>query len=488
MKRIIIVSIALFLGYMSSAFSQQAFRAGFDRHIISAGIGGGISSLNFSPVTGSQSNGFGGNIGLGYHYFFNPQLSLRTGVDFALFNSKFNVKDDGYIEHSYSTVDYENTGFLFSSHVSDFQERQRAMMIQIPIMAQYNTNGLLYFAAGAKVGIPVSGKYTTEGNFFNSGRYSHENHVYREDPWLGFGTFDNRDADGGLELGIAVFASLEAGARFMLKNRSNLYVGIFFDYGLNNIRKSSDLSHFVDYQTYPDANYTNVAGDFSVNSVVQSQYINGVSSAFTDKLSPMAVGITCRLHFGAISFKKGGGGGSRPPRKPSSDTHASSEESLAEARRVAEEEAARRSAEDAARAEAAAAERAAAERAAEAAMRDISIARSIIERPTDGYDIHISTLDARQLADLDLKIALLKQYSQFRVYINGHTCNIGNDDVNRRVGMERAQRARAYLVSQGITEDRIITIESKLDREPLVSNTTEENRRINRRVQLLLAD
>ena len=87
---------------------------------------------------------------------------------------------------------------------------------------------------------------------------------------------------------------------------------------------------------------------------------------------------------------------------------------------------------------------------------------------------------------MDEKIAILKQYPDIRIHIEGHTCNIGSIAVNKQTGMQRAETAKAYLISQGIEDHRILTVTSKWYLEPLAPNINEENRKINRRVQFII--
>ena len=481
-----LVIFSTFIVISSVVFSQQVYRTGFDKHELSVALGGGLSGLNYNPVVGDQRNGFGGNLGFGYHYFISPYWSLRSGIDFALYNSKFEMKNVD--EQSYIDTDYDGANFIFHSSVSKFSEKQRAFMLQIPVMAQYQTGGLFYAAAGFKVGLPLGSSFKSSGTYHNSGYYERENFQYDDDPWMGFTNF-NRSSDGSLKLKVAFMASAEAGVRLRLKNMSSLYIGAYIDYGLNNINKASaPLPHFVDYQ--PDAR------NFSVNSVVQSQYApeNGVARSFTDKLAPLAVGINCRLSIGAITFKdvfkKSNRQTTSAPRETARQQEPQQPQQRPEPAPPTEQPAPAPqptptppppAAEEVIDASQVAAEAEAQRQAA--ALID---ARSIIERPTDGYEINDAILDARQLQEMDEKIALLHQYSNFRIYINGHTCDIGTYEVNQRVGMERAQRARDYLIANGIAANRILTLSSKRDTEPLVPNIDEENRRINRRVQLLV--
>ena len=62
----------------------------------------------------------------------------------------------------------------------------------------------------------------------------------------------------------------------------------------------------------------------------------------------------------------------------------------------------------------------------------------------------------------------------------GYTDSEGKRSTNRKLGQERAEFAKAYLVKNGIAEDRIKT-DSKGQRDPIASNDTEEGRAKNRR-------
>lgn len=70
---------------------------------------------------------------------------------------------------------------------------------------------------------------------------------------------------------------------------------------------------------------------------------------------------------------------------------------------------------------------------------------------------------------------------EMRIMVTGHTCNTGSSVANMKVGMKRAQAAKALLVGYGVPADRI-SVQSKGDKEPAFSNDTEEGRMQNRRV------
>jgi OmpA-OmpF porin, OOP family len=69
------------------------------------------------------------------------------------------------------------------------------------------------------------------------------------------------------------------------------------------------------------------------------------------------------------------------------------------------------------------------------------------------------------------------------VVIEGHTDNVGNRDANVRLSKARAEAVRNYLISKGITRNRLTTVGLGPD-QPVASNDTPEGRARNRRVQL----
>ena len=65
----------------------------------------------------------------------------------------------------------------------------------------------------------------------------------------------------------------------------------------------------------------------------------------------------------------------------------------------------------------------------------------------------------------------------------GYTDSQGRRRTNMKLGQERADFAKAYLVENGIPEDRI-KADSKGPKDPIASNDTEEGRAQNRRTEI----
>ena len=209
MRKLNIILIIMLLMLSSTAYSQEYFK-----HEVSVGLGGGLSTLSYKTSFGDQKNGFGGLFTVGYHYFFTPEWAIGTGVDVALYNSKFDLKSVAN-RHSVDARDYQGATFVFSSEASDFNEKQQAVMLQIPIMAQYQFGEMYYVAGGGKIGLPLSKKYTGKGTFDNYGYFSAENYTYHspDDRQMGFDRFIGKESDGDLDLKASFLLALEAGVK-----------------------------------------------------------------------------------------------------------------------------------------------------------------------------------------------------------------------------------------------------------------------------------
>lgn len=73
------------------------------------------------------------------------------------------------------------------------------------------------------------------------------------------------------------------------------------------------------------------------------------------------------------------------------------------------------------------------------------------------------------------------------VTIIGHTDSSGSDAVNNPLSFNRAASTRDYLISRGVSSNRI-SIDGRGSREPVVANDTPANRAKNRRVEIFVAE
>jgi len=79
----------------------------------------------------------------------------------------------------------------------------------------------------------------------------------------------------------------------------------------------------------------------------------------------------------------------------------------------------------------------------------------------------------------------LKKNPDTRVQIQGYTCDIGTDEYNLALGEERAESAEKYLERMGVDSNRLSRISYGKER-PMLPNSDEENRSLNRRDEFVM--
>lgn len=106
--------------------------------------------------------------------------------------------------------------------------------------------------------------------------------------------------------------------------------------------------------------------------------------------------------------------------------------------------------------------------------------RFAAEAPTTvNFAFNSATLDATAQNTLRQQAAWIRQYPQVRFAVYGHTDKVGSDAYNKSLGLRRAKVAVNYLVSQGISRDRLQALVSYGETQPLI--VTEGKERRNRR-------
>jgi outer membrane protein OmpA-like peptidoglycan-associated protein len=95
----------------------------------------------------------------------------------------------------------------------------------------------------------------------------------------------------------------------------------------------------------------------------------------------------------------------------------------------------------------------------------------------------------RREAELNLAkmSAILQQYPEMSILIEGHTDNIGSEEYNLKLSEQRAQAVYDFLAEQGIAAERMETKGYGLS-QPVETNATPEGRQANRRVDLVIRE
>jgi len=80
---------------------------------------------------------------------------------------------------------------------------------------------------------------------------------------------------------------------------------------------------------------------------------------------------------------------------------------------------------------------------------------------------------------------IVKKYNKTVVEVAGHTDSTGSAEYNQKLSERRANSVAQYLESQGLANNRVVTVGAGETR-PVADNSTPEGRQANRRVELTL--
>jgi OmpA-OmpF porin, OOP family len=100
------------------------------------------------------------------------------------------------------------------------------------------------------------------------------------------------------------------------------------------------------------------------------------------------------------------------------------------------------------------------------------------------FDTGKSALKPESQGQLTEMVALMKSQPALKVYIVGHTDNVGALDANRALSLARAQAVVAALQQAGIAADRL-SAQAAASIAPVASNSSDAGRAKNRRVELV---
>ncbi|MFF5381265.1 OmpA family protein [Pedobacter suwonensis] len=101
------------------------------------------------------------------------------------------------------------------------------------------------------------------------------------------------------------------------------------------------------------------------------------------------------------------------------------------------------------------------------------------------FDTNKFNLLPASILELDLLIDFLHQNEHIQIEIQGHTDNVGDDQLNEKLSFNRANAVYEYLVKNSIDSKRL-TFKGFGASKPLADNKTEAGRKINRRTSFVI--
>jgi len=96
-------------------------------------------------------------------------------------------------------------------------------------------------------------------------------------------------------------------------------------------------------------------------------------------------------------------------------------------------------------------------------------------------------LETRSFPELDRLVALMVENESMKIEVVGHTDNVGKALDNEVLSEQRAKEVTAYLVSKGISSERLQS-KGYGSNQPIVSNDSIEGRSQNRRTEIIILE
>ncbi len=101
------------------------------------------------------------------------------------------------------------------------------------------------------------------------------------------------------------------------------------------------------------------------------------------------------------------------------------------------------------------------------------------------FDTGKATIKPASEGVLTQIVELLKNDSELKLEIQGHTDNVGAKAANLKLSQDRAAAVKTHLVTKGGVDATRLTTQGFGDSKPVADNSTEEGRAQNRRVELV---
>lgn len=435
-------------------------------HNIDVAVGGGLHSVQFDPKQGGDQDPlFGGTVNIHYRIAPFDRVSFATGIDLTTYRAESQYDE---LNQTQTRIDPEN-GYneTYNVKFKDWSEVQNSINLEIPIGVYYRIPlknvWSLVAGGGFKVEVPISKRYKTRNDktdgYIDRTAYFEETNVdYSDMPQHAlFKTSEYKGSAKMKSAGMAVFVDL--GATRPLKENRSLYLGAYFSHSIMNSNKGNN-------QLY-NANNDNYSGV--------------VSSDLVKKSHLMAAGVKVGLSFG---FPKVDSAAIKAAQLAEEEARLARERAIADSIAAEEAEAARLARERFVADSIANAQKLAEEKAAE----EVKVQEAVAYiNKNIRVNFALGKADIQSNPEVEENIAFIVNYlsknSERVLVIYGHTCDLGKPEKNVALSKRRAEAMKTVLIERGCNPNNIETV-GKGPYEPLVPNTSEANRKKNRRIEI----
>lgn len=444
-------------------------------HNIDVALGGGLHSVYFDPKEGGDhKNRFGGTAQVQYRYAPTDRWSFGIGIGLTSYCGK-SVYDSLSYQRQYiepekgDTIDY-NVRFR------NWNEFQHVINFEIPFGVYYriplNKVWGLVIGGGVKLDLPIYRKYKTSNSgddeYMHLTKYNHSTNVeygIEGEDMDQHGIGKKREFSGKAKMkGLGVSGFVDLGVTRPLKENMSLYIGAYFSHSLMNTMRDHEGELFDSRSM---------------------DYSGVVSSDLVKNTHLLATGVKVGLSFGFPKVDSAAIRAERFLKEQARLDSIAAEQARLDSIAAAEQ----------ARLDSIAAAEEAARLAAEKAKAD-SIANVELNKAKEAVayinkhirvNFELGKANVKTTPEVEENINFIVNYlnkdSSRKLVIYGHTCNLGKFEKNMELSKKRADAMKEVLVGRGCNANSIETI-GKGPTEPLVPNTSEANRKKNRRIDI----
>lgn len=253
--------------------------------------GGGINTMVYTPDKGTSAWDYGFMGELRYSHFFGKYFGVGIGAQF--FQTKASTKYD-FTEVTTGLTHGDNSNLTYDLRTTytNWNEKQTLYHIGVPVelylRVPMGRRWAFLLGAGARLDVPISGKYTAqEGAYDNSGQFYVNgvplSYTIEDLPDHGFRAY-NADFESDFKLsklGVSVIADL--GFSYAFSNHWSLYLGVYGGYSLTNMLDSVSTQPVLAINS-SDASKLDYNGTLASNQI--------------DKLRLLNVGVKMGINFG----------------------------------------------------------------------------------------------------------------------------------------------------------------------------------------------
>ena len=470
MKKVFYIFLLVFMALPLIAAPAKTKKAdkGHRQYITFWG-GLGYSSLIHSIDNTHVPGGIGGEIGVGYEYDIR-NLLLQTGVELQYLSSRTDLTApmQENLDFVYTPLNHPLT---YHYRFQSWEERQQAMIINIPLLVGYRFADYWYVKGGLKVGMAVMGKAKVDAacdltysdpemiGEITDGHYAGQ-YTFTSSPSMALGI----NIAPAVELGVyldqwlpasakarPVFGSQQKGKRGKRAPEylpSSFRLAVFAECNALNINTNQEAQPMLDMSKMDSPNEVQVNGLFGTKPAKELAVHNFmVGAKFTYLFSMNKAPRKSKP-------KKPKTSSTIPPKTtptPEPIEEIIPEESL-DTLHMGDE----------------------------IVMKEQPI---VIQDLL--FDFRTANIIPSSIKSLNELLQLMQRHEDIRIMLVGHTDSIGSASFNLRLSEQRAQAVKTYLIKNGIDAYRIET-EGRGATEPIDTNQTEEGRQNNRRVEFTI--